>query len=181
MPSPLGHSLASLALCAYRTDARSIRLIVCAQIAGMSPDIDLLLSFFISAEQATTIHWYTHNVFFPMLVAIPLAIISGKNLRSWLFFSSLGWIHCLFDALLGWPVLSSPTQGIPFFYPIHTELVPGSIALFPPVLMGENPSFGWRSLVVLGYELALFTILNVFVWLRRLLGYNQKINLKTGL
>lgn len=174
MSSPIGHCLASFAFCGYRTDARSIRLLICAQVAGLAPDIDILLGMFMNAEWTARVYQSTHNVFFPMLLAVPLAMISGRNLRSWLFFSSMGWLHCLFDALIGWPLFSGPTRGVPFFYPFHSDFVAGSIALIPPVFSDlDARQWELRSLFALAYEIVLFTALNVFVWVKRLLGYNR--------
>ena len=176
MPSPLGHGLASLAMCAYRSDVRSFRLVLCAMVAGLAPDIDILFSIAITGDPLALHHLYTHNVFFPMLVALPLSLISGKNLRSWFFFTGLGWIHCLFDALIGWPLGSSPTRGIPFLFPISQDFIPGIVALFPPLYFGEEHSvWDLRNGFALAYELGLFILANLFIWIRRLLGYNRRV------
>lgn len=178
MPSPLGHSLASLAFCSYRTEARSVKMLVCAQIAGNAPDIDILFSLLLAGDLTTFHHLYTHNAFFPALLAIPLAMYCGRSLRAWIFFTAMGWVHCLFDALIGWPILSGPTDGIPFFWPISDSLIPGYIALFPPLHFGvEDSIWDWRNLLAIGCEFIIFGLLCIVLWIRRLLGYNRPVNL----
>ena len=176
MPSVLGHSLTSLAFCSYRQDTRSVKLLIAAQVAGISPDIYLLSRFL---GNGAIIQNYTHNIFFPMLMALPLAIIVGRNFKTWLFFSILGWMHCLLDGFTGWPFWSSETDGIAFYWPIRDELIRGPHVFFPS--MNEHAGEAWKLLVIMAYEFVIFASLNVFFWIRRLLGHNTITPVDRGL
>lgn len=176
MPSVLGHSLTSLAFCSYRQDTRSVKLLIAAQIAGIAPDVYLIDRFF-GDETITQV--YTHNIFFPMFVALPLTLFVGKNFKTWLFFSILGWMHCLLDGFTGWPLFSTHTDGIAFYWPLRNDFLFGPFAIFPS--MNEHAGAPWKLLAIFAFEFVIFAALNVFFWIRRLLGHNTIMPVDRGL
>ena len=146
MPTPVGHSLAGLAvhLTSPRERGRE-RLVLAAFLIGLAnlPDIDLVPGYFIGEPRA--FHWgATHSLF----AALCAGLVSG-SLARWLdrpfapFFAlatAAYGSHIVLDLLLG---PGAPSIGLQVLWPFSTErfmapwsvfrMLPGSIEQLGPL------------------------------------------------
>jgi membrane-bound metal-dependent hydrolase YbcI (DUF457 family) len=162
MPTPLGHSLAGLAIQFASTGTRvrrtwpsTLLLIALANI----PDIDFLPGYAIGRPAAY--HWgpthsFTAAVLVGGIAGLVLGAKNGRYLVSSILTTSAYASHIMLDLLFG--QTRSPSLGLQVFWPFSTErfLLPWHVFRMAPISINASPIttlFSVEMLPVIAREL----------------------------
>jgi inner membrane protein len=125
MASPVGHTLAGLAIFLQRFDGKSPfrPAVVAAVLLANLPDLDFLFSWMISGDPNLYHQAFTHSLFFIVMIAGALAAtwrsMSGY-FNSFIFYLMCLGSHLLLDFFTG-PSLGATSYGIPLLSPLTME------------------------------------------------------------
>ena len=179
MPSPLGHSLASLLLRAPfepkgwllgRTSSAWWRSPFTAVALGNLPDLDLIGSWLVSGHMATYHHDFTHNIGLALAAGLMVALGASREDRLlagfWGF--ALVALHSLLDAGVG-PLLGGATLGVPALWPLTNQTYGLPWAFIQMLHFGPNAEIlSWANASALLHETVLFGApFALVLWLKK--------------
>ncbi|MCP2617823.1 metal-dependent hydrolase [Candidatus Aminicenantes bacterium AC-335-A11] len=153
MPSPLGHSLASLSIgLVAENEYYNIKYIFFILLLGLLPDMDLLPTLFMGLEKGGKFHQiYTHNFLFALIVSL-LVYLIYKNKKYAILSFIIICTHFLIDSLV--TDYREPI-GVPMFYPFWNKTF--YLGLFPGISKGNlSELFSISNLKAIGIELIIF-------------------------
>ncbi len=181
MPSPVGHTLASLLVRACgepkgwprRTPAPLDwwQTPLAAAIFGSLPDIDLAFSWLLVGNPAALHQYFTHNLAFALVagLAVSFFVTPRDRLRAGLWAFALVSLHIVLDAGVG-PVIGEPgTLGVRALWPLSEHRFGFPVAFIPTLEFG-HPSqiLSLHNASSLLHEMVLFGVpLGLTLWLRR--------------
>lgn len=165
MPTPIGHSLTTLGL-AEVSEVRKIARVVFLLIAGLLPDIDLLLDKFSVLREMGFYHQGITHTFVASFVFSSVVYLFTRDFR-WAFVVFLAYsLHVVLDLFM---IDTRPPIGFKPFWPFYNALI--NI----PVLPGVDKSslhalVSFRTARTLCWETAFFSyiyiiILGVKIWI----------------
>ena len=179
MPSPIGHSLAGLALFFFSVRRRlyNWKLLFIALFAAILPDCDFLFGFVIGQPNKYH-HQFTHSVIFVIIAGLALALLIRERnrvlfLSNAILFSLMGILHLTLDSLC---VDTSAPFGLQILWPFTEKFY---IFYTTPLLDIQRSSesatffssmFSWHNFKAISLEIVIFAPL---VYLAYFLNRNK--------
>ena len=175
MPSPIGHTLAGLAVLAgHRRLALRIKTAAMVILLANLPDFDFLLGFAVGVPNRYN-HHFTHSFIFVIVAGFFAAFVCAKknstHFRDYaVLFLVTGFLHVILDLFA---VDTSAPYGAPIFWPFSSDYYIAPISLFTDIKRSASMQGFWSSLfsvhnmVAIGREVVLLAPISlVLLWTR---------------
>ena len=184
MPSPIGHSLAGIALFLVFIRRRFVewKILLIAIVAALLPDGDFIFGFFVGNPNRFH-HQFTHSLVFVVLAGLALALLMKVRTTKEYFsytclFSLMGLLHLLLDAAC---IDTSAPFGIKLLWPFSEKFY---IFIITPLLdlrrSSDSSTFfssmlNWHNLKTISLEKLIFMPLSylAYLWNRKAVKSND--------
>jgi len=185
MPSPIGHSIAGIALFWVVIRRRFVdrKILIIAILATLLPDVDFIFGFFIGNPNRFH-HQFTHSLVFVLLAGLALSLLTKVRTTKEYFaytslFSLLGFLHLFLDAAC---IDTSAPYGMKLLWPFSEKFY---IFIVTPLLDVQRSSdsatffssmLNWHNLKTISLEILIFMPLSylAYQWNRKVMKSHDK-------